>query len=93
MKREITFSCYSAIIERSKTAATLQLKSVQADQLAHIADAIDTPEGFTVLAILPQRGKIACRVNKAMTDSEIISIVCKAIERIFDTETSVSPAL
>lgn len=93
MKREITFSYYAAIIERAKTAATLQIKSVRADLLAHLADAIDASEGITVLAILPSCGKIAFIVKKAMTDSEVTNIVCEAINRVFNADTSVSSAL
>lgn len=92
MKREITFSNSVATIERSKSAATLQFLSFQEDKLAILADAINESECITVITILPPGGKVVFTVEKSTTNSEVIDIICEAISRVFDTDTSVSYA-
>jgi hypothetical protein len=92
MKIEITFRNSVATVERSKTAALLQVASTEADKLAILADAINESECITVITILPTCGKVVFTVEKSTTNSEIIDIVCDAISRVFDADTSVSYA-
>ena len=92
MKREITFRNSVATVERSKTAALLQVSTTEADKLAILADAINESECITVITILPPRGKVVFTVEKSTTNSEVIDIVCDAISRVLDADTSVSYA-
>lgn len=92
MKREITFSNSVATVERSKSAALLQLSPNQVDKLAILADVINESDGITVITILPPRGKVVFTVEKSITNSEVIDVVCEAISRVFDADTSVSYA-
>ena len=92
MKREITLRNSVAIVERSKTAALLQVSSTKADKLTILADAINQSECIKVIAILPPRGKVVFTVEKSTTNSEIIDIICDAISQVFDADTSVSYA-
>lgn len=92
MKREITFRNSVATVERLKTAAKLQVSSTEADKLAILADAINESECITVFKISPPRGTVIFNVEKSTTNSEVIDIVCDAISRVFDADTSVSYA-
>ena len=92
MKKEITFRNSVAIVERSKTVALLQVLSAETDKLAILADAINESECITVITILPPRGKVVFTVEKSTPNSEVIDIVCDAISRVFDADTSVSYA-
>lgn len=92
MKREITFSNSVATVERSKSSALLQLSPTQIDKLAILADMINESEGINVITILPPRGKVVFTVEKSISNSEVIDIVCDAISRVYDVDTSVSYA-
>lgn len=95
MKKIITFGQSTAILERSKMAATLQITPIQTNTplpmpLAELADALNEAENIDVHAILPARGKIAFTVEKGASNAEVIDIVCDAIAAVFDTDTVVS---
>lgn len=94
MKKIITFGRRTAILERSKMAATLQIVPDQTNTpfpmpLAQLADAINEAENIDVHAILPTRGKIAFTVEKDASNTEIIGTVCDAIAAVFDTDSLV----
>lgn len=90
MKREITFSNSVATVERSKSAALLQLSPIQVDKLAILADTINEADGITVITILPSRGKVVFTVEKSITNGEVIDVICEAIGKVYDADTSVS---
>ena len=95
MKKIITFGQNTAILERSRMIATLQIAPVQTNTplpmpLAVLADALNEAENIVVHAILPARGKIAFIIEKGVSNAEIIDTVCDAIAAVFDTDTVVS---
>lgn len=89
MKKIITFGQHSAILERSKSAALLEVKPAPA-QLSELADAINEADYLDVTAIFPGRGKIAFVVENSTANAAIICAVCDAIAGVFDTDTVVS---
>lgn len=92
MKREITFRNSVATVERLKTFAKLQVSSTEAEKLAILADTINESDCVAVFKISPLRGTVLFNVEKSTTNSEVIDIVCDAISRVFDADTSVSYA-
>lgn len=95
MKKIISFNDGVAILERSKTAATLEVRAANITgplpmSLAQIADAINEAENIDVHLILPSRGKIAFTASKGMSNTELLDTICDAIAGVLDTDTVVS---
>lgn len=92
MKREITFGDQIAMVERSKTAAMLEIPRANSDSLAILADAIDENYGITVIAFYPNKGKVQFIVDRTVSNTEVIDMICDAIGRVFDCDTRVNYA-
>lgn len=95
MKKIITFSRNTAILERSKTAATLSIALSQANAifpmpLAELADTMNEVDFINIHTIMPTFAKIAFTIDKETTNTELIDSICNAISSVFDTDTVVS---
>lgn len=92
MKREITFGNQIAMVERSKTAAMLEIPRANSDSLAILSDAIDENDGITVIAFYPNKGKVQIIADRTVSNTEVIDMICDAIGRVFDCDTRVNYA-
>lgn len=94
MKQTIKFGQRTAILERSKTVAILEitpnLPAIPLPMsLAELADAISETENVDVHTILPGRSKIAFTVGKGISNTKLIDTIRDAISVVFDTDTVV----
>lgn len=89
MKKEIIFRNSVVTVERTKTAAILQISPADTDKLAILADTINNSECITVITILPSRGKVLFTVERSTENSEIMDVVCNAISHVYDVDTTI----
>lgn len=97
MKKTLKFGERSLILERSKSAAIAQLKPSPVNvafpqELAALADAMNKIETVDVHTILIPPGKVCFTVGKGVTDCALTLAVSEAINKVFDTDVSVSNA-
>ncbi len=95
MKKTITFGQNVAVLERSKSTATITITPIPENtplptQIALMADELNESELVDVIQILTGRGKIAFLIAKNATNADIIDVVCDAIACVYDTDTTVS---
>lgn len=95
MKKIITFGQNIATLERSKTAASLEITTLAAAtplnmRFAELADAMNEAKSINVHTILPARGKIIFTTEKGASNSDVICTVCDAITRVISIVPIVS---
>lgn len=95
MKKIITFGHNTAVLERSKSAASIAITPIPGNTpfpslIAELADKLNESEIIDVFHILPGRGKIVFTVERRATNADVIDVVCDAITCVYDTDTTVS---
>lgn len=95
MKKIITFGHNTAVLERSKSAASITVTPIPGNtplptQIAELADKLNESDIVDVFHILPGRGKICFTVEKSATNADVIDVVCDAVTCVYDTDTTVS---
>lgn len=95
MKKNITFGHNTAVLERSKSAASIVITPIPVNtplpsMIAELADKLNESEIVDVFHILPYRGKIVFTVEGSATNADIIDVVCDAVTCVYGTDTTVS---
>lgn len=95
MKKFITFGHSTAILEHSKSAASITVTPVPGNtslptQIAELADKLNESDIVDVSHIFPDRGKIVFTVERSATNANVIEVVCDALTCVFETDTIVS---
>ncbi len=90
MKREISFGGRSALLCAGKHRAML---TVHESTLAvSLADEINEAGDITVTEVFREGNDTALRMVHDLTPSDILGVVCEAIGKVYDADTSVSYA-
>ena len=94
MKKTITFSNNTAVLERTGSTATIVITTIPENtpfptEIAQLADRLNEFDFIYVMQIFPRRGKIVFTVDKAAPNADVINVVCDCITCVYNTDTVV----
>ena len=90
MERKITFGGRSALLSAVEGRAMLTVH--QSTLPVKLADAINEAGDITVTEVFRVGEDSAVRMVHDLTPSDILGVVCEAIGKVYDADTSVSYA-
>ncbi len=90
MKREITFGGRSALLCAGEGRAMLTVH--ESTLPVSLADEINESGDITVTEVFRTDKDTALRMVHDLTPSDVLGVICEAIGKVFDADTSVSYA-